>query len=156
MIDIDDLTVVFDGRLWRAGRQALNHVSVEIGEGDAFALIGPNGAGKSTLIYCLLGLLSPTSGSARVLGRVLEPGSALFRDIVFVPEEPHYHDYLTVEEAVRYYAALHGETLSAARLTEFMELTRTRGAALRSCTIKKQTLEESFLATLGESERGHV
>jgi ABC-2 type transport system ATP-binding protein len=121
MVDIDDLTVIYD-RAWRRSRHtALSHVSLQIAEGDGFALIGPNGAGKSTLIYCLLGLLRPTSGSARVFGDVLEPGSSLFRDIAFVPEEPHYHDYLTVEEAVRYYASLQGEVLSTGRLTAVLE-----------------------------------
>ena len=137
MVDIDDLTVVFDRGLRRSGHTALNHVSVQVEEGDVFALIGPNGAGKSTMIYCMLGLLRPTSGSARVFGHVLEPGSSLFRDIAFVPEEPHYHDYLTVEEAVSYYAALQGEPLSTARLTAVLEqlkLESARATRLSACS----------------------
>src|SRR5262249_60637492 len=93
--------------------------------------------GKSKVIYCLLGLLHPTSGSARVFGRVLEPGSSLFRDIAFVPEEPHYHDYLTVEEAVRYYASLQGEVVSTERIMAVLEqlkLESARTARLSVCS----------------------
>ena len=44
-------------------------VTLTVKEGDLFGFIGPNGAGKSTLIRTLLGLISPTSGSATVLGK---------------------------------------------------------------------------------------
>ena len=44
-------------------------VTLSIKEGDLFGFIGPNGAGKSTLIRTLLGLISPTSGSATVFGK---------------------------------------------------------------------------------------
>jgi len=165
VIDIDDLTVVFDRGLRRAGQKALDRVSLQVGEGDAFALIGPNGAGKSTMLYCLLGLLAPTSGSARVFGQVLEPGSSLFRDIAFVPEDPHYHDYLTVEEGVRYYAALQGDRLSAERLTSVLEqlqLETVRTTRLSACSkgmkqkvgIARCLLRPPRLLVLDEPMRG--
>lgn len=47
---------------------ALSNVSLEIHEGECFALLGPNGAGKTTLIKILSCLISPTSGTALVLG----------------------------------------------------------------------------------------
>lgn len=136
-IDVDDLSVVFGRGLRRSGRTVLDHVSFQVNEGDSFALLGPNGAGKSTTIYCMLGLLRPTAGAVRVFGRVLEAGCLAFRDIAFVPEEPHYHDYLTVEEAIRYYAALHGETIPAARLNSVLEelrLETVRTASLSTCS----------------------
>ena len=43
-------------------------VSLEVKEGDMFGFIGPNGAGKSTLIRTLLGLISPSGGSAEIFG----------------------------------------------------------------------------------------
>lgn len=48
--------------------QALDGVSVQVGQGEVFGLLGPNGAGKSTLIRCLLGFLQPTSGTASIGG----------------------------------------------------------------------------------------
>ena len=50
--------------------QALDGVSFDVGEGQCVGYIGPNGAGKSTTIKCLSGILTPTSGEVRALGRV--------------------------------------------------------------------------------------
>jgi ABC-type multidrug transport system ATPase subunit len=58
-------------------------------------------------------------------------------------------DYLTVDRMTE--GRVRG-TVPLEHLYEFMELARTSGAAVRSCVIKKHTLEESFLATLTESE----
>jgi ABC-2 type transport system ATP-binding protein len=51
------------------GTRALNHLSLNLFPGEVVALLGPNGAGKTTAVRLLLGLISPTSGSARILGR---------------------------------------------------------------------------------------
>ncbi len=58
---------------------ALNNFSFEIHPGEIVALLGPNGAGKTTAIRLLLGLISPTSGSVRVLGRDPRDSSARTR-----------------------------------------------------------------------------
>jgi ABC-2 type transport system ATP-binding protein len=62
-------------------------------------------------------------------------------------------DYLTVERMMD--GRVRG-IVPADHLYEFMELAKATGATVRSCTIKKQSLEESFLAALSESERAHV
>ena len=46
----------------------IKDINLEIKKGEVFGFIGPNGAGKSTFIRTLLGLLLPTSGSAKMLG----------------------------------------------------------------------------------------
>lgn len=48
---------------------ALDNVSLSVPAGALYALLGPNGAGKTTLLQILAGLLRPTYGSVRVLGR---------------------------------------------------------------------------------------
>ena len=53
------------------GLQALGDVNFEVQEGEVYAIIGPNGAGKSTLLNCLVGLLSPDSGSVTFNGQSL-------------------------------------------------------------------------------------
>lgn len=55
----------------RAGRDILDHVSLQIAEGDRWAVLGPNGAGKSTMIRLLSTRLHPTSGTVDVLGERL-------------------------------------------------------------------------------------
>jgi len=131
------LTVVFR-QAWRRRRvTALDRLTLDVQEGDFFALLGPNGAGKSTTLYCWLGLLRPSSGAARVFGHNLRPGSAAFADIAYLPEEPHYHDYLTVEEAVVYYASLYARTPTRARVTEALErlgLADARDRRVASCS----------------------
>jgi ABC-2 type transport system ATP-binding protein len=165
IVDVDGVSVVYGGGLRGGGRTALDHVSLHVEEGESFALIGPNGAGKSTLVYCLLGLLTPSSGSARVFGSVLEPGAAAFRDIAFVPEEPHYHDYLTVEEAVEYYAALSGEQPPPGRVTTVLaqlRLEKERKTRLRACSkgmkqkvgIARCLMHQPRLLILDEPMRG--
>ncbi|MCA9802352.1 MAG: ATP-binding cassette domain-containing protein, partial [Cyanobacteria bacterium HKST-UBA02] len=49
---------------------AVDAISLEIEEGQSVAFVGPNGAGKSTTIKMLTGILTPSSGEARVLGFV--------------------------------------------------------------------------------------
>ena len=50
---------------------AVEHLNLRVGRGSFFGFLGPNGAGKSTTIKMLTGLLAPTSGRIRVLGRDL-------------------------------------------------------------------------------------
>jgi ABC-2 type transport system ATP-binding protein len=49
--------------------EALRSVDLRVARGSAYALVGPNGAGKTTMVRILSGILAPTCGSARVLGR---------------------------------------------------------------------------------------
>jgi len=50
-------------------RMAVDNVTVSVESGETFGYLGPNGAGKTTTIRCMLGLLRPTAGSIRLLGR---------------------------------------------------------------------------------------
>src|SRR6266849_684734 len=66
------------------GRQIiLQDVSMTVREGEFIVVLGPNGAGKSTLLKLLLGLLKPTAGSIRVLGKTPRRGN---RDIGYAPQ----------------------------------------------------------------------
>jgi len=58
----DNVRVEFRRGFLRGRVRALNGLSLEVRDGDFFALVGQNGAGKSTAMYCFLGLMRPTSG----------------------------------------------------------------------------------------------
>ncbi|MDH3524422.1 MAG: ABC transporter ATP-binding protein [Acidobacteriota bacterium] len=108
MIDARDLRVSFRrGRFGRAKLHALDGFSLAVAAGEVVAILGPNGCGKSTAMHTMLGLIQPEDGSVRLMGERPIPGSAMYDRIAYLPEEPHYHLYLTVGEAVRYYAGLH-------------------------------------------------
>jgi len=72
--------------------RAVDDMSVAIPEG-AIGLVGPNGAGKTTFLRLLLGLLSPTAGSGKVLGKDISDGLAVRERIGYMPE----HDCLVPE-----------------------------------------------------------
>lgn len=75
-------------------REALAGLDLAIAEGAAFGLIGPNGAGKTTFIKSLLGVVRPTAGEVRVLGRAPDDPAARAR-IGYLPERLHLPHALT-------------------------------------------------------------
>ncbi|WP_342511324.1 metal ABC transporter ATP-binding protein [Sporosarcina sp. FSL K6-1522] len=62
IIQLDDVSFSYEQSL------ALDHISLQVREGEFWALIGPNGSGKSTLLNIILGLLTPTSGTVKLFG----------------------------------------------------------------------------------------
>ena len=93
----------------RGGRQVLESVSFEVAEGNVFALLGGNGAGKSTTLLTLLGLVTPTSGEARINGkRVHDDPEAVRRMAAYLPESANLYPHLTARENLDYFLALAG------------------------------------------------
>ncbi|MBE9609219.1 ABC transporter ATP-binding protein [Chitinilyticum piscinae] len=85
---------------------ALDQVSLEVHEGEAFGFVGPNGAGKSTAIKILTGVVRPDGGSAQLFG--LESSNPEARKgIGYVPENPYLYDYLTPLEIVQLSLKMH-------------------------------------------------
>jgi ABC-2 type transport system ATP-binding protein len=93
---------------WRKRpKQALLPLHLTVEEGEIFGFLGPNGAGKTTTLKMLMGLVFPTSGSARILGRDwTDP--AIKAQIGFLPEQPYFYDHLTAHELLNYYGQLSG------------------------------------------------
>ena len=82
-------------------------VSLAVREGDLFGFIGPNGAGKSTLIRTLLGLISPTSGNAQVLGRdILKERTEILREVGYLPSEAAFYNGMKVRELLDFSASM--------------------------------------------------
>src|SRR5437016_7445034 len=75
---------------------AVDGVSFTARPGEIFGLLGPNGAGKTTTIGCICGLLTPTSGRVRVMGRdVVREGAAARRVLGVVPQEISLYEDLS-------------------------------------------------------------
>ncbi len=80
-------------------KRALDGVSLLVPRGSVFGYVGPNGAGKTTTIKILTGLLRPSAGDARVLGRsVLAEAMAVKATLGYVPESGALFEKFSPEE----------------------------------------------------------
>jgi ABC-2 type transport system ATP-binding protein len=103
-IEILGLTKDFPIGFWRKRmRRSLDNLSFQVDEGEVFGFLGPNGAGKTTTMKLLMGLIFPTSGTARVRGQSIDDVE-MHREIGYLPEQPYFYDYLTARELLDYYA----------------------------------------------------
>lgn len=97
IIEIDKLTKYY------GKSPGIIDLELEVSEGEVFGFIGPNGAGKSTTIRTLLGLISPTSGSARIMGKdVSAQKNEILPRIGYMPSEAMFYDRMRVGEIIRF------------------------------------------------------
>jgi ABC-2 type transport system ATP-binding protein len=107
-IEILGLEKTYMVGFWRKRpRRALSPLQLTVEDGEIFGFLGPNGAGKTTTLKMLMGLIFPTAGSARILGRDWTDPSVKAQ-IGFLPEQPYFYDYLTAHELLEYYGQLSG------------------------------------------------
>jgi ABC-2 type transport system ATP-binding protein len=109
---------------------AVEDLSLAVPRGEVFGFLGPNGAGKTTAVKMLMGLVRPTSGQARLLGRHPEELEAKER-VGFLPELFRFHDWLTAEEFLDFHGRLYGmpEDRRRKRIPEVLELVGLRAEA---------------------------
>ncbi len=94
VIEVTDLTKIYDSGLRKGNVIALNKVSLQIQAGEIFGLLGPNGAGKTTLFKILLGIVRATSGESTMNG--LPPSNPESRAKVgYLPENHRFPNHLT-------------------------------------------------------------
>ena len=87
---------------------ALDHLNLDIEEGEIFGLLGPNGSGKTTVINCLLALLKFDKGSIKIFGKEMEPDSyEIKRQIGIVMQNVAVFNELTVYENIDYFCGLY-------------------------------------------------
>src|SRR5687768_18468271 len=98
----ENLTKVYRDFWGRDKVRALDDLNLTIYRGEVFGLLGPNGSGKSTTIKLLLGLIFPTAGRARVLGKPIGDPQINSR-IGFLPEESYLYRFLNGDETLRFY-----------------------------------------------------
>jgi ABC-2 type transport system ATP-binding protein len=154
------------GFLRKKPRQALFPLHLSIEDGEIFGFLGPNGAGKTTTLKLLMGLVFPTSGSARILGREwTDP--AIKAQIGFLPEQPYFYDYLTAHELLDYYGQLSGvpakhrkqrieEVLARVGLTDVkgMQLRKFSKGMLQRAGIAQAILHDPKVIFLDEPMSG--
>jgi ABC-2 type transport system ATP-binding protein len=87
---------------------ALDHLSLEIKEGEIFGLLGPNGSGKTTAINCLLSLLKFDKGNIEIFGKEMTPSSYdIKRNIGIVMQNVAVFEELSVYENIDYFCSLY-------------------------------------------------
>lgn len=114
-IEVTDLTK-------RYGDIAANdEITFDVEEGEIFGFLGPNGAGKTTTIRLLLGLIKPTSGTAKVLGADIRDRRALTdvkANVGYLPDTLGFDEHLTGRQMLDHFARMHGDE----RREELLEL----------------------------------
>ena len=116
MIQVKNLTKRF------GGFAAVESLSLDIQQGETFALLGPNGSGKTTALKCVVGLTHPTSGQIFIGGiDVWSSAREARRLMSYLPQRVSFHDSLTAREVLEFYCRL--------RKIPFSRIKETLGAA---------------------------
>ena len=117
IIDITDLSK-FYGKA-----RGIEHINLEIGEGEIFGFIGPNGAGKSTTIRILMNLIFPTGGSARILGMdVIRDTKKIKMQVGYIPSDASAYSSMNVNEFLSYCIRFYNVQNGVQRISELSEL----------------------------------
>ncbi len=100
-VNVDDVSKSF------GAFKALNGVTLRVRKGEIYGLLGPNGAGKTTLIRLIVGLLEAHAGTVTVLGHRM-PNVPVLRHVGYMTQQAALYPPLSVEENVRFFAAING------------------------------------------------
>ncbi len=147
---------------------AVNHLTLNIPEGDLFGFVGPNGAGKTTTIRIVCGLLKATSGTVQIGGTTAPVGSKEMKRLIgYVPDFFGVYDNLKVKEYMDLYGSMYSmNSKDIARLSDdLLELvnlsdkkevyvdTLSRGMKQRLC-VARALLHNPKLLILDEPSSG--
>ena len=101
IIEAEELTKKYGTQI------AVNHLTLQIQQGEVFGFLGPNGAGKTTTLLMFLGLTEPTSGKVQVIGfdPTREPLRVKER-VGYLPENVGFYDDMDAGQNLRFIARL--------------------------------------------------
>jgi len=146
-IEILGLGKTYSVGFWRKRPQcALKPLHLTVEEGEIFGFLGPNGAGKTTTLKMLMGLVYPTTGTARILGMEIDDPH-MKAQIGFLPEQPYFYDYLTARELLEYYGRLSG--MSSADRTKRVEEMIERVGLSNSAYVQLRKFSKGMLQRVG-------
>jgi len=142
LIEIERLTKRF------GAFTAVDDVSFTVDRGEVVGFLGPNGAGKSTTMKMLAGFVTPTSGTARIVGHdVVDAPVALKRVLGYLPEGAPTYPEMTVTGFLNFAARVRGYRggEAAGRVAQAMALTQLEGVRLQPI----ETLSKGFKRRVG-------
>jgi len=100
---------------------AVDHIDLNVDEGDVYGFLGPNGAGKTTTLRMALGLIVPSEGNVELFGRdPMRHGARALQGVAGFVEAPRFYPYLTARKNLELLAALDGDG-AAGRIDEVLE-----------------------------------
>ena len=115
-IEVRGLSKVFGDKV------AVKGLDLTVRRGEVFGFLGPNGAGKTTSIKMLLGLIEPTEGAGKILGKPIGDFRVRAR-VGFLPEHFRFHEWLTAKEFLHVHADLYARSRirAADRVEELLD-----------------------------------
>lgn len=118
IIEAEGLTKKYETQI------AVNHLDLQIREGEVFGFLGPNGAGKTTTLLMFLGLTEPTSGKVRIVG--FDPTRDPLRvkeKVGYLPENVGFYDDMDARQNLRFIARLNRipDAVSGKKIDELLQ-----------------------------------
>src|ERR1700683_1868224 len=146
-IEILGLEKTYSVGFWRKRpKRALHPLHLSVEDGEIFGCLGPNGAGKTTTLKLLMGLVFPTAGSARILGRDMDDPRGK-SEIGLLPEHPYFYEHLSARELLNYYGQLSG--MPAKGRSARVEQMLARVGLSDSATVQLRKFSKGMLQRVG-------
>ncbi len=122
-IEISGLTKTYAAAGRSEAKTALHGIDLNIPRGTVFGLLGPNGAGKSTLINILAGLVTKTTGTAKIWGFDQDENPRQSRAAIgIMPQEPHLDPFFTPAGSLDVQAGLYGVPKAQRKTAEILNI----------------------------------
>src|ERR1700693_3685981 len=118
-VDVDNVVKSF-GTL-----KALDGITIRIRQGEIYGLLGPNGSGKTTLIWAIVGVVGPQSGTGAVRGSPI-PNLDILGRVGYMTQAAALYPDLSVEENLRFFAAISGADSNVDEALKLVELDQRR------------------------------